>query len=80
MTRVYDAVGNLIEGHEVSDEMRMPNPEAMNKSSDSLHRSHDSTVQRFNGSTERRHSSFWVGNRKKSYIAQAELAASVPQR
>ena len=39
--------------------MRMSNPEAMNKSSDcnryivtSLHRSHDSTVQRFNGSTE----------------------------
>ena len=36
--------------------MRMSNPEAMNKSSDSLHRyivnRHDSTVQRFNGSTE----------------------------
>ena len=49
MTRVCDAAGNVIEHTKVSDEMRMSNPEAMNKSSDSLHRSHDSTVQRFNG-------------------------------
>ena len=60
MIRVYDAAGNVIEGHEVSDEMRMSNPEAMNKSSDSLHRYivtsfsrfNRSTIQRFNGSTE----------------------------
>ena len=60
MTRVYDAAGNVIEGHEVSDEMRMSNPEAMNKSSDSLHRYIVLTIQPFNDSTVQRKKPFVI--------------------
>ena len=60
MTRVYDAAGNVIEAHEVSDEMRMSNPEAMNKSSDSLHRYIVLTIQPFNDSTVQRKKPFVI--------------------
>src|SRR5262245_56670038 len=81
VTRVYDAAGNVIEAHDIKAANALSN--VLGKLVLQV-RSAGSLVKNvMKGSLQvgrSLYSSFCVGNSKKSYIAQAELAASVPQR